>query len=60
MLICVLPLLVLICNVPSMQEVYLVGGHIRDENDSKGNVFTVPSNRYTERNCMVLEDFIIR
>jgi len=43
-----------------IEEVYLVGGHIRDENDSKGNVFTVPSNRYTERNCTVLEDFIIR
>jgi len=36
-----------------MQEIYLVGGHIRDENDSKGNVFTVPSNRYTEFNMLL-------
>ena len=36
-----------------MQEVYLVGGHIRDENDSKGNVFTVPSNRYAEFNMLL-------
>ncbi|KAL6910010.1 hypothetical protein ACP4OV_001268 [Aristida adscensionis] len=33
--------------------VYVVGGHIRDENDSKGNVFTVPSNRYAEFNMFL-------
>lgn len=36
-----------------MQSVYIVGGHIRDENDSKGNVFTVPSNRYAEFNMFL-------
>lgn len=36
-----------------MQKVYVVGGHIRDENDSKGNVFTVPSNRYAEFNMFL-------
>jgi len=36
-----------------IEEIYLVGGHIRDENDSKGNVFTVPSNRYAEFNMLL-------
>ncbi|RLN00782.1 hypothetical protein C2845_PM06G22090 [Panicum miliaceum] len=36
-----------------IEKVYLVGGHIRDENDSKGNVFTVPSNRYAEFNVLL-------
>ena len=36
-----------------MQKVYVVGGHIRGENDSKGNVFTVPSNRYAEFNMFL-------
>jgi hypothetical protein len=36
-----------------MQKVYAVGGHIRDENDSKGNLFTVPSNRYAEFNMFL-------
>ncbi|RCV17777.1 hypothetical protein SETIT_3G246900v2 [Setaria italica] len=35
-----------------IEEAYVVGGHIRDENDSKGNVFTVPSNRYAEFNML--------
>ncbi|XP_062179900.1 nucleoside hydrolase 3 isoform X2 [Phragmites australis] len=36
-----------------IESVYIVGGHIRDENDSKGNVFTVPSNRYAEFNMFL-------
>ncbi|TKW27358.1 hypothetical protein SEVIR_3G252700v4 [Setaria viridis] len=36
-----------------IEKVYVVGGHIRDENDSKGNVFTVPSNRYAEFNMFL-------
>ncbi|KAL6619254.1 hypothetical protein ACP70R_034393 [Stipagrostis hirtigluma subsp. patula] len=36
-----------------IERVYVVGGHIRDENDSKGNVFTVPSNRYAEFNVFL-------
>jgi len=33
-----------------MQRVYVVGGLLRDGSDEKGNVFTVPSNRYAEFN----------
>nr|TKW27378.1 hypothetical protein SEVIR_3G252700v2 [Setaria viridis] len=40
-------------DASSLIEVYVVGGHIRDENDSKGNVFTVPSNRYAEFNMFL-------
>ncbi|CAN6351053.1 unnamed protein product [Urochloa humidicola] len=41
-------------NASSVIEgAYVVGGHIRDENDSKGNVFTVPSNRYAEFNMLL-------
>ncbi|KXG21977.1 hypothetical protein SORBI_3009G134300 [Sorghum bicolor] len=36
-----------------IEKVYAVGGHIRDENDSKGNLFTVPSNRYAEFNMFL-------
>ncbi|CAL5094891.1 unnamed protein product [Urochloa decumbens] len=36
-----------------IERVYVVGGHIRDENDSKGNLFTVPSNRYAEFNMFL-------
>uniref|UniRef100_A0A0A9DM55 Inosine/uridine-preferring nucleoside hydrolase domain-containing protein n=1 Tax=Arundo donax TaxID=35708 RepID=A0A0A9DM55_ARUDO len=36
-----------------IESVYVVGGHIRDENRSKGNVFTVPSNRYAEFNIFL-------
>ncbi|XP_066361915.1 nucleoside hydrolase 3-like isoform X1 [Miscanthus floridulus] len=36
-----------------IEKVYAVGGHIRDENDSKGNLFTVPSNRYSEFNMFL-------
>ncbi|KAF8719794.1 hypothetical protein HU200_024551 [Digitaria exilis] len=36
-----------------IKEAYIVGGNIRDENDSKGNVFTVPSNRYAEFNMLL-------
>ncbi|KAK3138802.1 hypothetical protein QOZ80_5AG0373590 [Eleusine coracana subsp. coracana] len=33
-----------------IESIYVVGGHISDESDSKGNVFTVPSNKYAEFN----------
>jgi inosine-uridine nucleoside N-ribohydrolase len=36
-----------------MQSIYVVGGHISDESDSKGNVFTVPSNKYAEFNMFL-------
>jgi hypothetical protein len=36
-----------------MQRVYVVGGLIRDGDDEKGNVFTVPSNRYAEFNMFL-------
>lgn len=37
----------------AIKSVYAVAGHIRDENDSRGNVFTVPSNRYAEFNMFL-------
>ncbi|GJM88558.1 hypothetical protein PR202_ga04634 [Eleusine coracana subsp. coracana] len=41
-------------NASSVIEgVYVVGGHIKDENGSMGNVFTVPSNRYAEFNMFL-------
>jgi inosine-uridine nucleoside N-ribohydrolase len=36
-----------------MQRVYVVGGHIRDGDHEKGNVFTVPSNSYAEFNMFL-------
>ncbi|OEL13666.1 hypothetical protein BAE44_0025316, partial [Dichanthelium oligosanthes] len=36
-----------------IEKVYAVGGHIRDEDGSKGNVFTVPSIRYAEFNIFL-------
>ena len=36
-----------------MQRVYVVGGLLRDGSDEKGNVFTVPSNRYAEFNMFL-------
>lgn len=36
-----------------MQRVYIVGGHIIDGNGEKGNVFTVPSNKYAEFNLFL-------
>jgi len=36
-----------------IEKVYVVGGHIVDNDDSKGNVFTVPSNRYSEFNMFL-------
>ena len=36
-----------------MQNVYVVGGHILDECDEKGNIFTVPSNKYAEFNMFL-------
>ncbi|KAF8719789.1 hypothetical protein HU200_024546 [Digitaria exilis] len=36
-----------------IENVYAVGGHIRDEDDLKGNLFTVPSNRYAEFNMFL-------
>lgn len=38
-----------------MQDVYIVGGNIGQDNE-KGNVFTVPSNKYAELN-MFLDPF---
>ncbi|KAJ1262846.1 hypothetical protein BS78_09G140700 [Paspalum vaginatum] len=40
-------------NVSLAIEIYVVGGHIRDENDSKGNVFTIPPNSYSEFNMFL-------
>uniref|UniRef100_K3Z3W2 Inosine/uridine-preferring nucleoside hydrolase domain-containing protein n=1 Tax=Setaria italica TaxID=4555 RepID=K3Z3W2_SETIT len=36
-----------------IERVYVVGGHIRDSDHDKGNVFTVPSNRYAEFNMFL-------
>jgi len=36
-----------------IERVYVVGGHIRDSGHDKGNVFTVPSNRYAEFNMFL-------
>ncbi|XP_073104578.1 nucleoside hydrolase 3 isoform X3 [Elaeis guineensis] len=36
-----------------IQNVYVVGGHILDECDEKGSVFTVPSNKYAEFNMFL-------
>ncbi|TVU19335.1 hypothetical protein EJB05_35479, partial [Eragrostis curvula] len=36
-----------------IDSIYVVGGHINDESDSTGNVFTVPSNRYAEFNMFL-------
>lgn len=33
-----------------LQSVFIVGGHIVDSGEERGNVFTVPSNRYSEFN----------
>lgn len=35
-----------------MQDIYIVGGHIRQDNE-KGNFFTVPSNEYAEVNIFL-------
>jgi inosine-uridine nucleoside N-ribohydrolase len=39
--------------VLSMQRVYVVGGFIRGSRDEKGNVFSVPSNKYAEFNMFL-------
>ncbi|CAN6351052.1 unnamed protein product [Urochloa humidicola] len=36
-----------------IERVYVVGGHIRDSSHEKGNVFTVPSNKYAEFNMFL-------
>ncbi|CAD6272174.1 unnamed protein product [Miscanthus lutarioriparius] len=36
-----------------IERVYVVGGLLRDGSDEKGNVFTVPSNRYAEFNMFL-------
>uniref|UniRef100_A0A0D3G7I3 Inosine/uridine-preferring nucleoside hydrolase domain-containing protein n=1 Tax=Oryza barthii TaxID=65489 RepID=A0A0D3G7I3_9ORYZ len=36
-----------------IKSVYVVGGHIRDDSNTKGNVFTVPSNTYAEFNIFL-------
>ncbi|EAY98014.1 hypothetical protein OsI_19927 [Oryza sativa Indica Group] len=36
-----------------IKSVYVVGGHIRDDSNTKGNVFSVPSNTYAEFNIFL-------
>ncbi|CAL5094879.1 unnamed protein product [Urochloa decumbens] len=36
-----------------IERVYVVGGHIRDSGRERGNVFTVPSNKYAEFNMFL-------
>lgn len=36
-----------------IQEVFIVGGHIRHWSNHEGNVFTIPSNRYAEFNMFL-------
>ncbi|KAL5541759.1 hypothetical protein UlMin_009469 [Ulmus minor] len=36
-----------------IQDVYIVGGHIKSGQKDKGNVFTVPSNKYAEFNMFL-------
>ncbi|KAL5541760.1 hypothetical protein UlMin_009470 [Ulmus minor] len=36
-----------------IQDVYIVGGHIKSGQKDKGNVFTVPSNKYAEFNILL-------
>ncbi|XP_045802030.1 uncharacterized protein LOC123895617 [Trifolium pratense] len=41
-------------NISSrIQEVYVVGGHISRNDNDKGNVFSVPSNKYAEFNMFL-------
>lgn len=37
----------------SLQDVYIVGGHISSNDKDKGNVFTIPSNEYAEFNMFL-------
>ncbi|CAH2072405.1 unnamed protein product [Thlaspi arvense] len=37
----------------ALEEVYIVGGHIKREKSDKGNLFTVPSNAYAEYNMFL-------
>ncbi|XP_015875259.2 nucleoside hydrolase 3 [Ziziphus jujuba] len=39
-------------NTSVIQDIYIVGGHIRQDNE-KGNLFTVPSNEYAEFNIFL-------
>ncbi|KAM0947730.1 putative inosine/uridine-preferring nucleoside hydrolase domain, ribonucleoside hydrolase [Dioscorea sansibarensis] len=36
-----------------IQEVFMVGGHIPEDKEQKGNIFTVPSNKYAEFNMFL-------
>ncbi|CAN6355213.1 unnamed protein product [Urochloa humidicola] len=36
-----------------IERVYVVGGHIRESDHEKGNVFTIPSNKYAEFNMFL-------
>ncbi|OVA11405.1 Inosine/uridine-preferring nucleoside hydrolase domain [Macleaya cordata] len=36
-----------------IENVYVVGGHIRNSTEDKGNLFTVPSNKYAEFNMFL-------
>lgn len=40
-------------NSQMFQEVYVVGGHISNNRNDKGNVFSVPSNQYAEYNLFL-------
>ncbi|XP_039061244.1 uncharacterized protein LOC120205437 [Hibiscus syriacus] len=40
-------------TVPFIQNVYIVGGHISRGSLDKGNVFTIPSNKYAEFNMFL-------
>ncbi|KAH7543154.1 hypothetical protein FEM48_Zijuj02G0153100 [Ziziphus jujuba var. spinosa] len=39
-------------NTSAIQDIYIVGGHIRQDNE-KGNLFIVPSNEYAEFNIFL-------
>uniref|UniRef100_A0A1D1XU50 Pyrimidine-specific ribonucleoside hydrolase RihA n=1 Tax=Anthurium amnicola TaxID=1678845 RepID=A0A1D1XU50_9ARAE len=37
----------------TIQSVYIVGGHVTEDRKEKGNIFTVPSNKYSEFNLFL-------
>lgn len=46
--------LTLVCHLKHLlQDVYIVGGHISRSAKDEGNVFTIPSNKYTEFNMFL-------
>ncbi|CAM8979495.1 unnamed protein product [Rhodiola kirilowii] len=36
-----------------IQDVYIVGGHLRDHHIDKGNIFSIPTNQYSELNMFL-------